>query len=140
MPKSNSPPPINKRMAAVHALGHPNSPPPQTRWAQPGRGRGGEPALPAAVGTPTLLPPNAPGAATLNQGSGSDLLVTWAAPAVDGTHSAATGFNLRSSLSGAGAWTVVSGVTSPYDLSGLAAGAAIDVQLQAANAAGTSTW
>lgn len=140
MPKSNSPPPINKRMAAVHALGHPNSPPPQTRWAQPGRGRAGEPAVAAAVGTPTLFPPNPPGPATLNQGSGSDLLVTWAAPAVDGTHSAAIGFNLRSSPSGAGTWTAVSGVTSPYDLSGLAAGSAIDVQLQAANAAGTSTW
>jgi hypothetical protein len=140
MPKSNTPAPVNKRMAAVHALGHPNSPPPQTRWAQPGRGRAGEPAAPAAVGTSTPHPPNAPGAATLNQGSGSDLLVTWTAPAVDSTHGAAIGFNLRSSLTGAGSWTVLSGVTSPYDLSGLAAGAAIDVQLQAANAAGTSTW
>ena len=140
MPKSNPPPSVSKRMAAVHALGHPNSPLPQTRWARPGRGRGGEPAVAAAIGTPTPHPPNAPGAATLNQGSGSDLMVTWTAPAIDSTHNAATGFNLRSSPSGAGTWTVVSGVTSPYDLSGLADGTAIDVQLQSANAAGTSAW
>ena len=56
--------------------------------------------------------------------------MTWAAPGVDSTHNAATGFNLRSSPSGASTWTTVSGVTSPYNLSGLAAGAAIDVQLQ----------
>jgi hypothetical protein len=140
MPKSNTPPSVTRRMAAVHALGHPNSSPPRTRWAQPGRGRGGEPPVPAAVGTPTPHPPNTPGAATLNQGSGSDLLVTWTAPAIDSTHSAANGFNLRSSPFGAGTWSVVSGVNSPYDLSGLAAGAAVDVQLQAANAAGTSAW
>lgn len=138
MPKSNTPPSVSKRMTAVHALGHANSPLPQTRWAQPGRGRSGEPAVVAAVGTLHLS--NAPGAATLNHGSGSDLMVSWTAPAIDGTHSAATGFNLRSSPSGAGTWTVVSGVTSPYDLSGLAAGAAVDVQLQSANAAGTSAW
>ncbi len=84
--------------------------------------------------------PNAPGAASLAQGSGSDLTVTWTAPAIDSTHGAATGFNLRSSASGAGTWTTVSGVTSPYDLSGLAAGAAIDVQLQSSNATGASPW
>jgi hypothetical protein len=140
MPNSKTPPAANKHMVAVHALGHPNSPPPQTRWAQPGRGQGGEPAAPAAIATPIQYPPNAPGGATLTQGSGSDLMVTWAAPATDSTHNAATGFNLRSSPSGAGTWTVASGVTSPYDLSGLAAGAAVDVQLQASNAVGTSAW
>jgi hypothetical protein len=140
MPKSKTPPSPNKHMVAVHALGHPNSPPPQTRWAQPGRGRGGEPAVPAALGTVTPQPPDAPGAATLNEGSGSDLMVSWTAPAIDSTHGAATGFNLRSSPSGAGTWTVVSGVTSPFDLPGLLAGAAIDVQLQSTNAAGTSEW
>jgi hypothetical protein len=142
MSKSKTPPAPNKHMAAVHALGQPNSPPPQTRWAQPGRGRGGEPAAmaPAAVGTPAPQAPNVPGAATLNKGTGSDLMVSWSAPAIDSSHSAASGFNLRSSPSGAGTWTVVSGVSSPYDLLGLAAGAAIDVQLQASNAAGSSAW
>jgi hypothetical protein len=140
MPKSNTPPPVNKRMVAVHALGHPSSPPPQTRWARPGRGPGGEPTPAAAIATPTTYAPNTPGAATLNQGSGSNLTATWTSPAIDGTHNAATGFNLRSSPSGAGSWTVVSGVTSPYSLSGLAAGAAFDVQLQASNAAGASAW
>jgi hypothetical protein len=84
--------------------------------------------------------PNAPGAASLAQGNGSDLTVTWTTPATDPTHSAATMFNLRSSPSGAGTWTTVSSVTSPYDLSGLAAGSAIDVQVQGANTAGTSAW
>jgi hypothetical protein len=90
--------------------------------------------------TAAAAAPNAPSAASLAQGTGSNLTVTWAAPAVDATHSAATGFNLRSSPSGAGTWTAVSGVTSPYSLSGLAAGAAIDVQIQSTNAAGASAW
>ncbi len=89
--------------------------------------------------TTATAAPNMP-IVSLAQGTGSDLMVTWAAPAIDRTHNAATGYNLRSSPSGAGSWTVVSGVTSPYDLSGLAAGAAIDVQLQSVNAAGTSPW
>lgn len=81
-----------------------------------------------------------PGAPALAQGPGSSLTVTWTTPVVDSTHGAATGFNLRSSPSGAGTWTVVSGVTSPYSLTGLAAGAAFDIQLQSSNAAGTSAW
>ncbi|WP_158925798.1 fibronectin type III domain-containing protein [Acidisphaera sp. S103] len=84
--------------------------------------------------------PNTPGAASLAQGAGSSLTVTWTAPAADSTHGAATGYNLQSSPSGAGTWTIVSGVTSPYTLSGLASGAAIDVQIQSTNAAGTSAW
>lgn len=71
--------------------------------------------------------PNAPSAVSLAQGAGSDLTVTWSAPAIDSTHSAATGYNLQSSPSGAGTWTIVSGVVSPCDLSGFAGGTAIDV-------------
>ena len=59
---------------------------------------------------------------------------------MDSTHGAAAWFNLQFSPSGAFLWTTVSYATSPYDLSGLAAGTAIDVQVQAANAAGTSAW
>jgi hypothetical protein len=84
--------------------------------------------------------PNMPISVSLAQGTGSALLVTWTAPAVDTTHGPATGFNLQYSPSGAGTWTLVSNVTSPYDLSGLAADAAIDVQLQSTNTAGTSSW
>jgi hypothetical protein len=87
-----------------------------------------------------LQVPNMPDRLSLAQGSGSDPIVTWGPAAIDGMHGGATGFNLRSSPSGAGAWTLASGVTSPYDLSGLAAGAAIDVQVQSTNAAGTSPW
>jgi len=129
----------NPHMGAVHALGHPASPPPQTSWAQPADGWAGAPST-AAITAPTLHAPNTPNGISLAQGSGSDLTVTWTGPAIDATHGAATGFNLRASPSGAGTWTTVSGVGSPYDLSGLAAGAAIDVELQSVNAAGVSAW
>ncbi len=97
--------------------------------------------MPAAIApAPTSFSPNTPGAVSLAQGSGSDLTVIWTAPAVDATHNAATAIALQSSPSGAGTWTVVANVTSPYDLSGLTPGAAFDVQLQASNATGTSPW
>jgi hypothetical protein len=76
----------------------------------------------------------------LAQGGGGALTVTWSAAATDGTHSAATSYNLRSSPTGANTWTTVSGVTSPDTLTGLTAGAVYDVQVQSANAAGTSAW
>jgi hypothetical protein len=95
---------------------------------------------PIPTPAPTTLLPNAPAAPSLAAGSGSDLVVTWVAPAVDGTHSAATTFNLQSSPAGAYAWTMVASVTSPHVLSGLPSGTAIDVQVQSANAAGTSPW
>lgn len=85
-------------------------------------------------------PPNAPAAPSLAQGAGTDLLVTWVAPPVDSTHSAATGYNLRSCLSGTGNWATVSGVTSPYDLPGLTGGVPMDIQIQGINAAGISPW
>jgi hypothetical protein len=84
--------------------------------------------------------PNPPGGVALAQGIGTDLTVSWIAPATDSTHNAATAFNLQSSPSGAKTWTMVSGVTSPYILSGLSAGAAIDVQVESTNAAGVSGW
>jgi hypothetical protein len=95
---------------------------------------------PSTPATPAVQIAHPPAAASLTHGSGSDLSVTWTTPAVDGTHSAATGFNLRSSPSGAGVWTTVTNVASPHDLSGLAAGVAIDVELQSSNSAGTSAW
>jgi hypothetical protein len=140
MPKSNIPPSTSEHMAVVHALGHPNSPPPQTRWAQTARGRSGQ--TPAAISTQpsTGHLPYSPGAPSLAQGTGSNLTVSWAAPTVDTFHGAATAFALQSSPSGAGIWTLVSGASSPFTLSGLAAGAAIDVQVQASNGGGTSAW
>jgi hypothetical protein len=84
--------------------------------------------------------PNIPVAPSLAQGTGTALTVTWETPAADGTHGAASGFNLRSSPSGAGTWTTVAGVTSPFALSGLPSGAAIDVEIQSLNLAGTSAW
>src|SRR5208282_4420811 len=80
------------------------------------------PNPPAATPTPTPQVPNTPSGVSLAQGPGSALTVTWTAPAIDSTHSAATGFNLRSSPTGAATWTTVSGVTSPHNFSGLAAG------------------
>jgi len=88
---------------------------------------------------PTLLP-NTPQALTLTQGPGGDLTVTWTQPTADDTHSAATSFNVRFSLSGAANWTTVANVASPHVLSGLAAGTTFDVQVQSANAVGVSEW
>jgi hypothetical protein len=101
--------------------------------------------LPQVIPTPTPTPtptqvPNVPSAPSLAHGTGSDLAVTWAAPAVDSGHSAATGFNLWFRPSGATAWTTLPNVTSPYELSGLTAGTAYDVQVQGVNSAGVSTW
>jgi titin len=90
--------------------------------------------------TTATAAPNTPAGAALAQGTGSNLTVTWTAPATDSTHNAATAYTVQSSPSGAGTWTTVSGVTSPYTLTGLAAGAAIDVQIQASNAGGASAW
>ncbi|HEY2616085.1 MAG TPA: fibronectin type III domain-containing protein [Acetobacteraceae bacterium] len=84
--------------------------------------------------------PNPPAAPSLAQGPGSSLTVSWTAPMVDSAHSAAAIFNLQSSASGANAWSQAPNVSSPYILSDLAAGAAIDVQIQGANAAGTGAW
>jgi hypothetical protein len=90
--------------------------------------------------TTATAAPNAPTFVSLAQGTGSNLIVIWTAPAVDSTHAAATGFNLRSSPSGTATWTTVAGITSPYALSGLATAAAIDVQMQSSNSSGTSAW
>ena len=140
MSKSRITAPVRLRMTALHALGHANSPAPQTRWSQPAHARAGEPPPVAAIAAPAPSAPNAPAAPTLAQGTGSDLMVSWTMPAIDSTHGAATGFNLQWSPSGAGTWTPIGAVSSPYDLSGLLSGAAIDVQVQAANAAGNSPW
>jgi hypothetical protein len=96
----------------------------------------------AAPVSTTLLIPNVTAAPTLSLGTGSDLIVTWAPPVVDATHSAATSFNLRSATNGAGWGSAVTlvGVSSPYQLTGLAADTVIDVEIQSVNAAGASAW
>jgi hypothetical protein len=101
--------------------------------------RGAQAQAVAQTASPTPVP-NAPAAPVSADGTASSLTVTWTAPATDSAHGAATSFNLRSSPSGAGDWTVATGVASPYILAGLASGAAIDVQVQAANASGTGAW
>jgi hypothetical protein len=127
----------NPHMTDVHALGRPDSSPPQTTWMQSADGRASSPAVRTAK---PLFMPHAVAAPALAQGTGSNLVVTWSAPAADSTHSAATTYNLRSSPSGTGTWTSVSSVASPYTLTGLIAGAAFDTEVQAANTAGTSAW
>ncbi len=136
MPKPSTPIPTNPRMAEVHTFGHPSAPAPRTGWAQQGRGKVSTPGVPHPS-TPLPYPPTA---LSLAQGTGSDLIATWTAPATDSTHATATGYNLRFSRAGIGSWATVSQASSPYDLSGLAAGTAFDVQVQSTNAAGVSTW
>ena len=139
MANSNTRSPRSQHMDEVHALGHPELAPPQTGWGKPGVAAIGG-ARATVLPPPTTSPPNAPAAPGLAQGTGSNLLVTWVAPGVDGTHSAATAFGVRWSPSAANTWTTIAGVSSPYNLSGLPAGTAIDVQIQASNSAGVSPW
>jgi hypothetical protein len=89
----------------------------------------------------SLSPPNAPAisaVAPVNNGTTTELTVTWAASAIDGTHSAATGYNLQYSVHGANSWTTVAGVTSGVMLTGLITGTSYDVQVQGTNASPSS--
>ncbi len=95
---------------------------------------------PTPTQDPTTSRPSTPQGLSLAQGFGSDLTVTWSAPATDSSHDAASGYNLQYGPAGAGNWTTVSNVTSPYELTGLAADTAIDVRIQSTNAAGASAW
>ena len=140
MPKAIFPPPTNHHTDAMLAVRSPYPPRLPTKFSTSTHSRATQPTSPATITAPPPTPPNAPSAPTLGHGTGSDLTVTWTAPAIDSTHGAATGFDLWSSLAGADNWTTVPGVTSPYELTGLAAGAAIDVQLRGSNASGTSAW
>jgi hypothetical protein len=91
--------------------------------------------------TTDYAPPNAPTISSIapaNDGTTSKLTVTWTAPATDATHDAATGYNLQYSVHGAGSWTFVSGVTSPYTITGLSASTSYDVEVQGTNSSTTS--
>jgi len=91
--------------------------------------------------TTDYAPPNAPmvsSVAPVNDGTTSELAVTWTAPATDSTHDAATGYNLQYSIHGAGSWTLVTGVASPYTITGLSAGTSYDVEVEGTNASTTS--
>jgi hypothetical protein len=140
MPTSKTALERNPHMASIHALGHPDSPPPQSTWPEPLLGWAGAPSITGAAAASMLYMPNIPAAASLAQGIGSSLSVTWTTPATDATHGTSTSYNLRSSPSGAGTWTIVLGITSPFALTGLTAGAAYDVEVQAVNPAGTTAW
>ena len=97
-----------------------------------------KPPVAETQSAPTPQIANLPTAVSLAQAAGSALSVTWAFP--DRQH-ARWRYRVHSAVLPvrANAWTVVSGVSSPYLLSGLIAGAAVDVQVQATNAAGQAT-
>jgi hypothetical protein len=91
--------------------------------------------------TTDYSPPNVPtisGVAPGTDGSATELWVTWSAPSTDSTHDAATGYDLQYSVHGANSWTVVSNLTSPYEITGLSASTEYDVQVRAKNASTTS--
>ena len=94
--------------------------------------------LSTAAGASAPNPPSIDLAAPPPDGTNSVLTVAWTAPPTDGGHPAAAGYNLRYSPAGAGTWTTISGVTSPYRISGLSGGAAIDVEVQATDASGNA--
>ena len=136
MPKSPTSIPNNPRMAAVHTFGHPGAPLPRTSWGQQRRAQTNAPGM-SPQSSPLPYPPTT---VALVRGTGTDLMVSWSAPATDGAHAAATGYNLRFSLAGLGTWTTVVRVASPYTITSLVAATAFDVQVQSINAAGSSIW
>ena len=97
--------------------------------------------LTTASGSSAPNTPSITSVAPPPDGTNAKLTVTWTAPATDGTHGAATGYNLRLARQVPAAWTTVSGVTSPYAIAGLTGATAIDVEVQATGAAAsTSAW
>ena len=103
---------------------------------------GGTDASPATTTLTTdYAPPNAPSGvavAPVPDGTTSKLSVTWTASAIDGTHDAATGYNLRYSVHSAGSWTTVSSVSSGAAITGLSAGTSYDVEVEGTNGSTTS--
>jgi hypothetical protein len=138
MPKSTFTPQSGSRMANVYGPLQRKSPNSVTGNIYPKYDNPGAAPAPAPLTGPNI--PNTPSAVSLTQGTNGDLIVNWAVPASDDTHDPATTFALRYSLTNADIWAAVPNVVSPYDLTGLPAGAAIDVQLQSVNAAGVSDW
>lgn len=86
--------------------------------------------------------PNTPAGLANGTPAATSVPYTWTASAVDGTHDAATTYQLSVSLSGAGSYTnngaPVSGTSAT--LTGLTASTAYDVRIQATNAGGTSGY
>ncbi len=91
--------------------------------------------------TTDYAPPNAPAPPAVTavpDGTTSKLTVIWSAPATDGTHDAATGYNLRYSVHAADTWTTLTAVSSGAVITGLASGTSYDVQVQGTNGSTTS--
>ena len=89
-------------------------------------------------GVTLAVVPAAPAAPTLTPGSAL-LGVAFVAPGNDGG-SAITSYDYRRSPAGAGTWTTVTGVTSPFNITGLTNGTSYDVQVRAVNAVGNGAW
>ena len=99
-------------------------------------GTGGSVATGGTTTTDTAAP-NAPAIASLHpvyDGTTTKLTATWSAPATDGSHDAATRYDLQWSVHAGAAWTPVSGASSGAVITGLSAGTSYDVQVRAKNA------
>lgn len=89
-------------------------------------------------GVTLAVVPDAPAAPTLTAGA-TQLGVAFTAPGYDGG-SVITSYDYRRSVAGAGVWTTVTGVTSPFTITGLSNGTSYDVQVRAVNAVGNGAW
>lgn len=89
-------------------------------------------------GVTLAVVPDAPAAPTLTVGS-TQLGVAFTAPGSDGG-SVITSYDYRHSPAGAGTWTTVIGVTSPFTITGLSNGTSYDVQVRAVNGVGNGAW
>jgi hypothetical protein len=91
--------------------------------------------------TTDYAPPNVPAitaVAPTIDGTTTKLAVTWTASATDGTHDAATGYDLQWSIHGTNSWTLVSNVSTGAIITDLTAGTSYDVQVRAKNGSTTS--
>ena len=103
-------------------------------------GAGGTVATGGTITTDTA-PPLAPAITAVHpvyDGTTTKLTVAWAASATDGTHDAASGYDLQWSVHGANTWTTVSSVSSGAVITGLTAGTSYDIQARGKNGSSTS--
>jgi hypothetical protein len=95
----------------------------------------------ATTGAALAYAPNVPTGVTVGAVTSSSAAISWAAPAADGTHGAATSYTVQWRQTGTSAWTQQSGVSATgYSITGLIAGTEHDIQVQAVNGAGASAF
>ena len=97
---------------------------------------------PTSTGAAASYAPGVPTALAAGTTTTSTIPVTWTAPAVDGTHGAATSYTVQWRVMGSGGgYTQATGIApTAYTITGLAASTQYDIQVQAVNGIGASAF